>query len=128
MANEFSRSRRVGEQIRRILAQLLQDEVNDPRIGMVTLTAVQVSKDLSHAKVFFTVLDDDADAVKKTREGLMRASGFLRHELGRQIKLRLTPELHFEYDISVEHGRHLTSLIDSVAPARDAEPELDSDD
>lgn len=119
MASEFSRSRRVGEQIRRILAQLLQDEIHDPRIGMVTLTAVEVSRDLSHAKIFFTVLDDDADAASKTRDALSHASGFLRRALGRQIKLRLTPELHFEYDRSVERGRRLTSLIDSVAPPRD---------
>jgi ribosome-binding factor A len=126
MPREFSRSRRVGEQIRRVLAQLIHDQVKDPGVGMVTLTAVEVSHDLAHAKIFFTVLADDPAAIKSSEAGLRRASGFLRRELGHQVKLRLTPELHFTYDRSVEQGRRLTALIeDAVAEhpaATDDEP------
>ena len=114
MPREFSRSRRVGEQIRRILAQLIHDEVKDPGVGMITLTAVEVSPDLGHAKIFFTTLADGPEAVRASEAGLRRASGFLRRELGRLVKLRITPELHFTYDRSVEHGRRLTALIDGA--------------
>jgi ribosome-binding factor A len=114
MPREFSRSRRVGEQIQRVLAQLIHDQVKDPGVGMVTLTAVEVSHDLAHAKVFFTVLTDDPEAVKSTAAGLRRASGFLRRELSHQVKLRITPELHFTYDRSVEQGRRLTALIEDA--------------
>lgn len=126
MPREFSRSRRVGEQIQRVLAQLIHDQVKDPGVGMVTLTAVEVSHDLAHAKIFFTVLADDPEAVKATAAGLRRASGFLRRELARQVKLRVTPELLFTYDRSVERGRRLTALIEGALadspPADDDEP------
>lgn len=111
MANEFSRSRRVGEQIQRELAQLVQRELKDPRLGMVTISAVEVSRDLAVAKVFFTVLSPGHD-VAKTVQGLSSASGFLRRELGRRMQLRVVPELRFQYDSSVEKGAHLSALID----------------
>ncbi len=123
MPREFSRSRRVGEQVRRVLAQLIHDEVKDPGIGMVTLTAVEVSPDLAHARVFFTVLADDAGAQRASEAALRRASGFLRRELGRQVKLRVTPELQFVYDRSVEHGRRLSALIDGAVAAGAHDPD-----
>ena len=96
------------------LGDLIQRELRDPRVGMITITGVDVSPDFSHAKVFFTVLEkqrlDDA------REGLRRAAGFLRSQLARRIKLYTTPELRFEYDESVERGDRLSRLIDSVKP------------
>ncbi len=113
MAKEFSRSRRVGEQIQRELAELLQREINDPRLGMVTVSAVDVSRDLAVAKVFFTVLNPGHD-VKQTLEGLTHASGFLRRELGRRMKLRVVPELRFQYDSSIEEGSRLSALIDKA--------------
>jgi len=112
MPREFSRSRRVGEQIRRTLARLIHDEVKDPGVGMITLTAVEVSQDLAHARVFFTALADDEAAQRASEAALQRAAGFLRRELGREVKLRVTPELQFAYDRSVEHGRRLSALID----------------
>jgi len=107
-----SRVRRVGEQIQRELAQLIQNGVKDPRVEWVTISAVKVTKDFSHATVYFTVIGNyeetvDADIL----EGLSRATGFLRRELGRRIKLRITPELHFKYDISTIRGDRLASLI-----------------
>lgn len=113
MAREFSRSRRVGEQIQRELAELVQRELNDPRLGMVTISAVDVSRDLAVAKVYFTVLDSEHD-VEQTHKGLTHAAGFLRRELGHRMKLRMVPELRFFYDSSVEHGSRLTALIDQA--------------
>ncbi|MDX1594086.1 MAG: 30S ribosome-binding factor RbfA [Gammaproteobacteria bacterium] len=120
MPREFSRSRRVGEEIRRTLAQLVHDEVKDPGVGMVTLTAVRMSPDLAHARVYFTALADDDEARTSSEKALRRAAGFLRRELGRRIKLRNTPELQFVYDRSVDEGRRLSALIDD-AVARDAD-------
>lgn len=113
MPKEFSRTRRVGEQMQRELAQLIQQEIKDPRIGMLTVTAVEVSRDFSHAKVFVTSLNDE-QGMQQTLEILAHASGFLRHELGRRMKLRTIPELHFVHDESVERGNRLSSLIDEA--------------
>lgn len=113
MPKDFSRTRRVGEQMQRELAQLIQQEVNDPRIGMLTVTAVEVSRDFSHAKIFITSLTNEDD-MQQTLEVLGRASGFLRHELGKRMKLRTIPELHFTHDKSVERGNRLSSLIDDA--------------
>jgi len=116
MAQEFSRARRVGEQIQQILAQLIQREIKDPRIGMVTVTAVKVSKDFEHAQVYISVLGD-AEKIASTMNGLNHAAGFLRTELSHQLKLRSTPKLIFKYDASLEEGNRLSSLIDSAVAA-----------
>ena len=113
MPKEFSRTRRVGEQMQRELAQLIQQEIKDPRIGMLTVQAVEVSRDFSHAKVFVSSLDN-AEGMQQSLAILTRASGFLRHELGQRIKLRIIPELHFVYDESIERGNRLSSLIDQA--------------
>jgi len=110
------RPRKVAELIQRELSDLLLREVRDPRIGMVTLTAVDVSPDLSHAKVFFTVLGEDRK--EAAWRALNRAAGFLRSQLAHRIKLYAMPELRFVYDESVERGDRLSRLIDSVAPGK----------
>ena len=112
MAN-LQRQRRISDQIQRTLSELIRDELKDPRVGMITLTEVEVSPDLAHAKVYFTTLGDDA-ARSRTLLGLSRASGFLRSLLGRQIKTHNTPELHFFYDASVETGVRISKLIDDA--------------
>jgi ribosome-binding factor A len=106
------RPRKLGDQIQRELSGLLARELRDPRVGMVTITSVDVSPDFSHAKVFFTLLEKDK--LQETVHGLRRAAGFLRTQLARRIKLYTTPELRFEYDESVERGDRLSRLIDSV--------------
>jgi ribosome-binding factor A len=116
VAREFSRSRRVGEQIQREMAELVQRELKDPRLGMVTISAVEVTKDLSVAKVFFTVLNPGHD-VEQTRQGLTHAGGFLRRELAHRMKLRVVPELRFFYDSSLEKGSRLSALIDKAVSA-----------
>lgn len=113
MPRDFSRTLRVAEQVQRELADLIRLEIKDPRVGMVTLTDVEVASDYGHAKVFFTLLGDVAQ-VEVAAEGLNHAAGFLRRELGRRIKLRTIPQLHFHFDESVERGMRLSKLIDSA--------------
>lgn len=113
MPKDFSRTLRIGEQIRRELAVLVRDEIKDPRVGMVTLGDVEVSRDLSHAKVFFTVLGDE-EQTRASLEGLSRAAGFLRRELGKAMRLRVVPALHFIYDDTQERGARLSALIDKA--------------
>ena len=126
MAKEFSRTQRIGDQMQRELALLIQREVKDPRLGLVTITAVEVSRYLSHAKVFITIMgkDDDEDAVKANLKILNEAGGFLRMQLGKAMKLRTVPQLHFNYDASVRRGVELTSLIERAM----AEDRKHSDD
>ena len=127
MPREFSRTRRVAEQLQRELAQLIREEIKDPRVGnMVTISAAEVSRDFGHAKVYFTLLDDNQDR-EKTVEILNQAAGFLRHELGRRMMMRTIPQLHFHYDESIERGTHLSSLIDR-AIASDLERSSDEQD
>ncbi len=118
MPRDYPRTLRLGEQIRRELAMLIDRELKDPRIGMVTINDVEVSADLAHAKVYYTVLGD-AVAREQTREGLEKASGFLRGRLGKILHTRVTPELHFIYDETEERGRRLDDLI-ARARAEDA--------
>lgn len=108
--HEFGREDRVGAQMRRELSALIPHEVKDPRLGMVTIQEVRVSRDLSHAKVFFTVMDQSR--LKETTAILDKAAPFLRRRLGECMKLRSLPQLHFEYDTSIEAGARLSSLIE----------------
>ena len=109
MPKEFPRSQRVGDQLQRELALLIQREVKDPRVNMVSVTAVKVSRDLGHARVYITSLkDENHDAAV---EALNHAAGFLRHELGKSLRMRAIPALKFEYDETVEHGMHMNDLI-----------------
>ena len=114
MPKDYSRSRRIAEQIQRELAGLVRLEVKDPRVaGLLTITDVEVSADQSHAKVFFTLLGDET-RVKETTTGLTRAAGFLRTQLAQRMKLRTVPTLEFKYDASVERGMKLSRLIDEA--------------
>lgn len=113
MPRDSSRSRRVAEQIRRDLAELIRLEVKDPRLSLVTLTDVEVTPDFAHAKVFYTALAD-GERLTELGEGLAHAAGFLRRELGRRIKIHHLPELHFVHDASIENGSRLSQLIDAA--------------
>ncbi|MGN8252112.1 30S ribosome-binding factor RbfA [Pseudomonas sp. SMV7] len=113
MAKEYSRTQRIGDQMQRELSELIRREVKDPRVGLVTITAVDVSRDLGHAKVFITVMDaDGTDAVPQTLKALTSAARFLRLHLGRVMQLRSVPQLHFHFDESVSRGAHLSALIE----------------
>lgn len=118
MPKDFPRARRVADQIQRELPELIRHEVKDPRVGMLTITEVEVNRDMEHAKVFFTTLGDEK-AHDACLEGLQRASGFLRAQLAGRMQLRIVPKLAFVYDRSVEHGMALSQLIER-AVAEDA--------
>ncbi|HPE80710.1 MAG: 30S ribosome-binding factor RbfA [Sedimenticolaceae bacterium] len=109
---EFGREERVGAEIRRELALLLRDEARDPRLSQVTIQEVRVVRDLSHAKVFFTVMD--AAQAKDTERALNKAAAFLRRRLSDSMNLRTVPRLAFVYDKSIEAGLRLSSLIDQA--------------
>lgn len=110
------RSNRIAHEIQRELAELVRLELRDPRVKLVTLTGVELSRDHSHAKVFFTVLGSQ-DHVEETGEGLQRAAGFLRSSLAHRLSTRTVPELHFAYDESIERGVRLSRMIDeALAP------------
>ena len=111
-----TRRARIADQIQRSLAEVIRLELRDPRVGLITLTGVELSGDQSHAKVFFTILGSPLD-VEHALEGLGRAAGFLRSELAHRLTTRKVPELHFAYDESVERGMRLSQLIDqAMAP------------
>ena len=126
MAKEYSRGQRVSEQIRRELAELIRLEVKDPRVGFISLTDVELSPDYAHAKVFFTSMTG-REGLEEILTGLRRASGFLRRELGRRVRIHTTPQLHFHYDQSVEEGSRLSQLIDQSVE-EDRRRTEDSDD
>jgi ribosome-binding factor A len=115
MPREFKRSERVSGQLRRELAQLIQSEVKDPALGLVSVSDVEVSRDLSHARVFVTVFDPDTapDSLKALR----RAAGFLRSCLGKELRMHNIPQLHFVHDDSVEKGQRMDELIDAAVKA-----------
>ena len=135
MTGVSSRAQRVGDQIQKELASLIQLEVSDPRIGMVSITGVEVSRDLSHAKVYVTVmntLSEDASVnqltlsspgeldrieVEENIRALSKASGFLRTMLSKRLRSRSIPKLQFFYDNSIERGQQLSGLIDNALKA-----------
>ena len=115
MPREYSRGQRVADLIQRELAQLIQRELRDPRLGMVTVNEVKASRDLAYADVYITLLGGESS---EDREGclevLNNAQGFLRSQLARILKTRTTPKLRFHYDNSVSDGQYLSKLIDEA--------------
>jgi ribosome-binding factor A len=126
MPREFSRSERVAGSLRRELAQLIQQEIKDPAVGFISLSDVEVSRDLAHARVFVTVFEPDRAAASIA--ALNRAAGYLRRRLGQEMRIRSVPELHFLHDASVETGHRMDSLIDAaVAADRHADEDDEAD-
>lgn len=110
---EYQRSHRIGEQIHKEISALLLKGLKDPRIGFVTITGVEVTPDLHLAKVYFTVMGDEA-ARKDTEKGLKSSVPYIRHELGRRLRMRYVPDLLFQYDSSLEYGNRIESLIREI--------------
>ncbi len=108
----YARQDRVQEQIMRDLAELTRTGLKDPRAGFITITEVELTRDYSHATVWYTVMDEKTREV--TAEALDNAKGHLRSELAKRIKVFKTPELHFEYDESIERGMNISSLIEQA--------------
>jgi ribosome-binding factor A len=119
MPREFSRNQRLGAQMLRVLSELLRFETKDPGLSEVSLTAVELSKDLSVARVYFSLLHPDNDP-QPAEAALKRAAGFLRSKLGAELQVRHVPELRFVHDDSLAHGAEITRLIDdAIASNRD---------
>lgn len=109
---------RVADQIQRDLAEIIAYELKDPRVGMITITEVQVTPDYAHAKVFFTTLVDNDETIQNTLSGLRKAAGFIRGQLGRRLTIHTIPELHFVHDKSTARGMELSRLIDVANATR----------
>lgn len=112
------RGLRVADQIQKDLAEIIAMELKDPRVGMVTITEVQLTPDYAHARIYFTTLVDDQAAIDNTLTGLKKAAGFLRNQLGRRLTIHTLPELHFFYDNSTTRGMALSRLIDEANATR----------
>ena len=110
------RAQRAGRLIQEEISKIIQRKLKDHRIGFVTITGVDVTDDLRHAKVFITVLKEEEKA--PTLEGLEHAKGFIRREIGQRIKMRFTPEIEFGFDESVEHGAHIEKILRKIATAK----------
>lgn len=113
MPREFSRNQRLGNQVLRTLNEVLRFETKDPRLEGVSLTVVDLSRDLSVARVYFSLLDPNGDPAL-VLQGLEKAAGFLRAKLGQAIKIRHVPELRFEHDDSAAEGQRISDLIDDA--------------
>lgn len=118
MPKEFSRSQRMAEQLRRELAELIRDEIKDPRVHWVSFTDVKLSRDLSNAVIYFTVLNEEES--QQTQQVLNSAAGFLRKQLASRLRSRIVPHLKFFYDESIERGASMEALI-AKARAKDSD-------
>lgn len=116
------RTARLREEIKREASDIIQRRMKDPRIGFTTVTDVEVSQDLRHVKIYVSVLGPD-ESRADTIEALERAKGYVRTEIGRRIRLRYTPEVHFVYDHSLERGARLIQLLSDMEPKRSADVE-----
>lgn len=115
MAREFKRSDRVAQELQKEIAVILQREVKDPRIGMVTVSDVEISRDLAYAKVFVTFLfDQDESIIESGMKGLEKASPYIRSLLAKAMRLRIVPELRFIYDQSLVEGMRMSNLVSEV--------------
>lgn len=139
MAKEYSRGQRVAQEMQKEIAIILQREVKDPRIVMVTVSGVEISRDLAYAKVFVTFLNDhEENAVKDGLKALHEASGYIRMLLGKAMRLRIVPELTFAYDNSLVEGMRMSNLVSNVirqdqerrvaAGSNDADPKTSDED
>ena len=116
MAKEYARTQRVADYLQRELAALIQHEVRDPRVGMVSITGVDVSRDMGHARVYYTSMSaNSAEEASESTEALNKAAGFLRSQLSRDSSMRMVPQLRFYFDSSVGRGRDLEDLIRKAA-------------
>ena len=129
MPREFTRSDRVADAIQRLLATLIPQEVRDPRVGMVNINDVTVSRDMAYAKVYVTFVgNDDSDTAKESVKALNKAAGFLRSLLAKEMSMRSVPRLQFIYDKTSIRGQELSFLIDRAVAKDRARRDDDSDE
>jgi ribosome-binding factor A len=120
---EYDRTERIGVALQRALAGLLREQVKDPRLKRITIQEIRVSRDLAHAKVYFTCFPLDEGGAEQERLLNGRLAGFLRHELARSSQLRKVPQLHFQHDESVKRGEYLSGLIEKAVGSEKKDPE-----
>ncbi len=112
---EFKRSERIADLLHREIADLVLRRVKDPRVSSITITGVKVSDDLKYARIFYCLMGKTSDEEKSSAsEGLTKARGFMRQELGKRLHLRFIPQLHFEYDTSIDYGDHIERLLKNL--------------
>ncbi|WP_028307320.1 30S ribosome-binding factor RbfA [Desulfitibacter alkalitolerans] len=116
------RTTRVAEQMKKEIAAIIEHQVKDPRIGFITITNVELSNDLRHAKIFFSSLGNE-EQQKKSLEGLENAKGFIRKEIAQRIQLRYAPEILFRIDNSIEHGVKISQILSKIKSTEEAEKE-----
>jgi ribosome-binding factor A len=114
------RTDRVAEALHALVADLLLREIKDPRIGLVTVTGVDITPDLRHARIFFSTLGDEAQRAQSLK-GLTSAAGFVRSQVARKLNLRVAPEIVFEFDPSLEQAERVSRLLKDALP-RDSKP------
>ncbi|MEP5763410.1 MAG: 30S ribosome-binding factor RbfA [Halieaceae bacterium] len=120
MANEYKRTDRVADYLRKELASLIQFEMRDPRVEMVSVTDVEVSKDMGYARVFYTAMGKNSDEeAREVTEALNRAAGFMRTRLSKDSSMRMVPQLRFQFDASVGRGRYMEDLIERAVAGDD---------
>ncbi len=129
MAREFSRTDRVGQQIHKEIAYILQNEFKhrEPNIGMVTVSGVEVSRDLAHAKVFITFYSDDEDKIAQDLKSLQEGKSFVRGLLGKRIRMRNVPAVHFFQDSSIVEGARISALVNKAVASDKAKQSPDDE-
>ena len=121
------RAERIAFQMQREISDIIQNQVKDPRVGFVTVTGVEVTNDLQHAKVFVSVLGREAERANSL-QALERAKGFIRTEIGRRIRLRLTPEIHFKLDESMDYSMKIGKVLHQIFPDGETDGETRGSD
>jgi ribosome-binding factor A len=124
----FKRAQRVGDLLARELSRSILEEVSDPRVSRTTITSVIMSDDLKHARVYFSILEDDPRDIKETAKALSKATGFFKKKIKEKLELRYIPELKFEHDPSLQRGARILSLIGEVAKTNDEDSTGDPED
>jgi len=127
MAREFARTDRVGQEIQKVIAMIIQREVKDPRLGMVTVNAVEITRDLAYAKIFVTFYTLEGQNVEQSLEVLNDAAGYIRSLLSKRIKARIMPELRFIYDSSMVEGVRMGHLVDQAVAKDEKNHQADID-
>ncbi len=124
----YPREKRLAEEIKKIVSNIIRDELRDPRVSsMTSIIEVDLTRDLRYVYIYVSILGDDEEK-KETMEGLSRASGFIRREIGKNIKARYTPEVIFKLDNSIERGIHMYNMITKVSKQEKSIPDKEKSD
>lgn len=123
----YSRAERVKQALKEEISKILEYELKDPRVGMVTITRVELTNDLRHAKVYFSVIGDE-NKKEQTRKGIENATGFVKKLIGQRIRLKFLPEITFKYDDSIEYAQHISEVLDKIKKQEKGDEDVDQKD